>query len=463
MALITVIGELLSIGVLIMGLAGFLQFYMRTRFRPHLAMLVPVVIVLSSMAWLFSALEEANIEAIRRLLLLQAFGFPFYVYWGEQNRRRVEAIAATGEFDPGFPLPSGTIIKFRFFGQLFEDLAKPVVLLEGSRPLNRMVKQLSEEHPILRGASFSRRGEFKLSKDMTIQYGSLSFDAEGFSKLCNMLIDEYAKVSNIKGQKELQTALQEKCGQTISKYMDFLIDEGLLHSLARGLLTEKASTGFKELDKALGGGYARGEVVLLVGDSSASTRIAESFILAGLDLGEGCVFVTASKPPAHVQRALSGAGGSLKIVDCYTARHTEVQTLRVEGNVFVSPVDLSVVDVAISRALASLGDRRKRAVVDVLSAYVTATQIHRIYHDILEIINEFRKHGCTAVFLFNPAVAEEDTRTLAIEELFDSVIRLRTDASGKPILDVDKMALGQRMAGLRVLRGLAVETEAPTA
>ena len=252
-------------------------------------------------------------------------------------------------------------------------------------------------------------------------------------------------------------------GITISKYIDFLIDAELLHSLGKGLFTDKASTGFKEFDKALGGGYARGEIVLLVGDLSASAHIAYTFTLAGLQLGEGCVFVTATSPADQVQHALSNQKGVLRIIDCYTARHTQVQSLRSERDVFVAPVDLSVVGVAISRGLSSLGTRRKRAAVDILSTYVTSTKIQRMYYDILDMIKEFRKHSCTALFLFNPVVVEEDTGSLAIEELFDSVIRLKEGPSGRPILEPDKTAIAIHTGKRRILRDLDVDVDAQTA
>ena len=206
------VGELLSVAALFAGLAGFLQFYSRTKFRPHLAMLIPVIMVLASTALIFSDLGRGDVSSLPFLLLLQSLGIPFYVYWGEQNRSRMEEIAMTGAYDAGFPLPSENYIKFSFFGQIYEDLAKPIIALKGERGLNRAVNEISQYHPILKNAHFTEAGEFRLDRDIILSLGEEEFDLVGFTALLDLIIEEYARLANTRTSDDPSKAIRAKWG-----------------------------------------------------------------------------------------------------------------------------------------------------------------------------------------------------------------------------------------------------------
>ena len=451
---LAVLGEAFALGVLAMGLVGFLQFYARTRYRTHLAMLFPVVLVLGSSLILFSTYPSGDAGRVATFLVVQSLGFPFFLYWGERNRRSVEQIATSGHFDPGFPLPSENLIRISFFGQIYEDLAKPVVALEGVRKLNALLKRSSNMHPIFMHASFSPKGEFVLDREIVLKLGKGKMDCDGFAILLQALIEHLASTGNIKDEEELLQAVRARTGNTVSSYLDFLVDEGLLHRLARGFLTDKMSTGMEHLDKALGGGLAQGTAVLLVGEADQERDEAvRGFIRSGIDLGEGCLAVSAFKPPETVRLDFAREGavmpGRLKIVDCYSSRFSEVQTLQTRGDTWVSPVDLSVVHVAISRALDSLVTVRKRAAVDILTAYLVATPVDRILPELVEIVDRFRRSKCTALFVFNPSAAKESCQPV-LEEVFDCVIRMRKrEHSREVFLDIGKLGAEFELAAQR--------------
>jgi len=420
-------GEVLTLGTLIMGLAGFLQFYARTRYRVHLAMLPAVVVVLGSAFLLFSSYAQGNTNGAALFLVLQSIALPFYMYWGEQNRKSMERIAATGDFDPGFPLPSENLITISFFGQIYEDLAKPIVVLEGPRRLNDLLEKVAEGYPILTHARFTNNGDFRLDQRTITALGRTKLDYRAFAELLQEIIQHFKKTANIKGRGSLARAITAKCGSTISKYMDFLIEEDLLHSLAGGLFTDKISTGAKDLDKALEGGFPQGIVILLVGNATQEREdFVQSFVRAGVKYGESSIVVTATRSPERIRSEIGAAGlpGELRIVDCYTSRFSEVPSLETHGDTIISPVSLSVVSIAISRALESLTPRKKRAVVDFLSAYLMASPVEKIYSDLLDIVARFRRSQCTALFVFNPFSVEDETAGSVLEELFDCVIRI---------------------------------------
>jgi KaiC/GvpD/RAD55 family RecA-like ATPase len=444
--LLSLLGQSFALGVLIMGLAGFLQFYARTRYRPHLAMLPTVVLVVGSTFILFSIYPSGDTSQIALFLLIQSAALPFFVYWGEQSRRSMEEIATTGEFDPGFPLPSENVITVNFFGQIYEDLAKPVVALEGEEKLNRLLAEVSEEHPIFNLAGFTPRGEFVLDERTVVWAGRIGLDTEGFARLLDALVEHFARIGNIKNE-ELPEAIRAKTGNTVAKYLDFLVDGGLVLVLAKGLLTDRTATGEKGLDKALKGGLTRGSAVLLVGEAGEEREeLVRSFLQTGISLGEGCLVVSALRPSEVVRSSLKDvATGQLKVIDCHAAHLNEVQVLKVEGDTFLSPVDLSVVAVAVTKALDSLSGIKvtgRRAVIDLLPAYLHVTSISRMVPDLVRIIGTLRKSGFTALFVHNPSVGEDQSSQYILEELFDSIIKTRretSDGCDQSLVEIQKL------------------------
>lgn len=442
-SLMAAAGEVLAITVLAMGIAGFLQFYARTRYRPHLAMLPAVVLVVGSSLLLFSIYDDGDHTRAALFLLVQSIAMPFFIYWGEQNRTRMERIAATGEFDPGFPLPSTSFITIGFYGQIFEDLAKPVVALEGERQLNALVQNLAIQHPVLRSARFTPQGEFKLDQEALIRLGESKIDANALTSLLDGLIMHLAKTGNIADDSELTKVIRTKCSKTVSDYLDFLIEEGIYHNLAGGRLANKVSTGRKDFDKMLEGGLQEGVAALvLMGSSREREEMGRAFLTAGLSQGDGCLVVSATRSPQEIRRGLDLAQApvELRFVDCYTSRLREVPVLEEREDIIVSPVDLSVVNVAVSRSLESMRSPKKRALVDVLSAYMMTSPVDKVCPSILDMIHLLRRNKCTALFVFNPSAVEDESTRFVLQELFDCVVR--ANSGGDPagtMLNLEKV------------------------
>lgn len=129
------------------------------------------------------------------------------------------------------------------------------------------------------------------------------------------------------------------------------------------------------------------------------------------------------------------------MVDCYTARFKEIPALEMREDAIISPVDPSVVNVAISRGLDSLKNERRRAFVDIVSAYALSSPMEKIYPFMLEMIHLLRRSNCTSLFVFNPLESEGQSGTLVLEELFDCVLRVRRkdDRNQQTVLDVEKL------------------------
>ncbi len=77
--------------------------------------------------------------------------------------------------------------------------------------------------------------------------------------------------------------------------------------------TARQTTGISGLDDILSGGLPRGQMYLLEGDpGTGKTTVAMQFVLAGLALGESCLYVTLSEPRHELEGSAESHGWSLK-------------------------------------------------------------------------------------------------------------------------------------------------------
>lgn len=81
---------------------------------------------------------------------------------------------------------------------------------------------------------------------------------------------------------------------------------------ATGTITTRVSTGAPGLDDVLGGGLTASRLYLLEGaPGSGKTTLALQFLLAGVALGEACLYVTLSENAEEIQTVAASHGWSL--------------------------------------------------------------------------------------------------------------------------------------------------------
>lgn len=247
-------------------------------------------------------------------------------------------------------------------------------------------------------------------------------------------------------RQELVSMLRARASPVLQEHSEILIESGLMDRLAGGILSDEISSGLADMDLALRGGYPKSSAILLCGPPSDERNLMlESFVAAGLVKGDACLFVSSAIPPENVVRQFSKLGGDLTVVDCYTNRVKEVDTITRQDNIVISPIEISVVSVAISRALNAESHKPKRAVVDILPTYLVFQSVEKIYLDLMEIIDQLRKAGYTTIFSLNPYYIKDQGAVSTLQELFDGVMYVErtADSSGmknEMSIRVEKMA-----------------------
>jgi KaiC/GvpD/RAD55 family RecA-like ATPase len=437
--------------VILTGLVIFIasRSYKASRNKLHLIGLPSALFINSSVLFLASRnMIDLNNGAI--FFLVFSLGMPFMVAWGEEFTRRMAKIATTGDFELGLPSPSEDYQFLGAVGQLVQQLAKPIVAVEGSQKINNLIRERSENEPMLAHFSVNDEGRLIIDRRVLAIFSASSLVKNGLVGLVDDLIEESRGLSG-SSEEEFKESLKKRTESTFMKHSRIFIKFGLMDRIAGGLFSDRVSTGFTDLDLVMEGGYPKRLAVLVCGPPSDERNLfLDSFIGTGTRRGHSCLYVTSSQPPENVKRRFGGSPANPTIVDCYTNRVEEVSTITREGNVIVSPIEMGVVSVAISRAMDKEDGKVKRAVVDILPTYLVFQSVEKIYLDLMEIIDDLRKNGYTVLFSLNPYYIKDEGAISTLEELFDGIIHVERTADESGVrneikLRVDKMA-GQQLS-----------------
>jgi len=440
--------QALALGLMGIGLFFLLHLYLFTGLRRHLLLAPVPPLLFGSCLFLSSAYLIRDAGKIPIFFLLQSLGLISLTYWTRLGLKSRKEIASTGSFDPGLePKHPGTreYALFWFFGQAIEDVAKPIVALRGEFPLNRILHELSSTFPVLSHFRFTEKGELKLKHPTAFLQISPRVAIKPLCELFERVVREFARTGRITEEEELARLIQERCHGTLLRYMDILVEEGLLYTLANGILTNRVPIGLKELDRAMEGGVPEGQCVLVVGrPSTPREAIVSSFILEGLTRGDDCLVVSSVRPASQIQGEIDrDLPGRLLVVDCYTGLSEDLSAIDDKGEVIVSPIAIEVVDVAVTRMVQRLRSKRKRVVVDILTSYLLSSKLSRLYPHILSVASTLRRERCTSIFILNPSALQREELEL-IQEAFDTIFLL--DDEDPSLMRIAKLGSGYRGA-----------------
>lgn len=401
----------------------------------------------SAFGFLYVALHQSSSVAVGAIFyLLLSLVFPPLVLWAEEFTRRMEKISRTADFELGLPMPSDSHQVLGAMGQLIQELAKPVVAVQDAKKINQRIADLAATEPTLKHMRIESNGSFWVDPRIVPGFRLSSSVKDTLALLVEFLVQESSGIAGRPAKKDVERMLRDRVDGVLSRHSEVLIRFGLLDRLAGGMFSDRISSGLTDFDLSTAGGYPKSSAILLCGPPSDERNLLlDSFIGTGLARGDSCIYVTSAQPPENVKHQFGELSKGLTIVDCYTNRIREVPTITAEGNVITTPVEISVVSVAISRALNRETDRAKRAVLDILPTYLVFQKMEKLYMDLMEIIDELRKAGYTAIFSLNPYYIKDEGAISTLQELFDGVIQVErtADASGitgEITVRIEKMA-----------------------
>jgi len=420
----------------------------RTKNRLHLLHIPVNIFGASSFGLLYTLIqtEGVSISVGATFYLMLSLVFPFLILWAEEFTRRMRIISSTADFQLGLPVPSTSYQLLGVMGQLVQNLSRPIVAVQGPQKINSKIDSLAEDEPTFIYMKQEPDGRFQIDPRIVPVFEMTDTVKDKFVELVDFLVEESISMAGRIPKKEFEAHLKSRTEDVIERYSDLLIQTGLLDRLAGGVFSDRISTGLTDLDLFMEGGYPEHTAILLCGPPSDERNLLlDSFIGTGLSKGDPCIYVSSAQPPENFKRQFGNLAKDLLVVDCYTNRIREVDTINREGNVITSPIEISVVSVAISRGLDREPEKTKRAVVDILPTYLVFQTVEKLYLDLMEIIDDLRKAGYTTIFSLNPYYIKDEGAISTLEELFDGIMYVERTADSTGMrneisLRIDKMA-----------------------
>ncbi len=204
---------------------------------------------------------------------------------------------------------------------------------------------------------------------------------------------------------------------------------------------EKVSTGIKELDYLIQGGFPLRCNLLLIGPPQVGKRVFGMQFFTS-DLGEDAgVFVSTTETAEGIKQGMKSLSweieesekeGLLKFVDCYSkmigisCRDTP-STSRIG-----SALDLAGIAVSVSKMLSVLWTTRRKVkiVFDSVSSLLMYSNVSSVIRFLHVFYGRLKTAGAVGLFLLEEGMHDEKV-VAALEHLSDGVIRLEPDETGK--------------------------------
>jgi len=193
---------------------------------------------------------------------------------------------------------------------------------------------------------------------------------------------------------------------------------------------ERVPTGILGLDEMLGGGFVRGRSTFLLGPTgSGKTTLALQYVLAGVERGEKCMYVSFEENPTQLHAQIQGLG-----VDPDEARRNGLTIL------YVSTVELQIDSIITEMFNTIHAQAIRRLAVDAVGDLLAATRDSQRLHNYLYALQQhFAVRGVTSIFVHEtPAAGEFDTKLSALADNILLLALQLNDGRGKRTLRIVK-------------------------
>ena len=193
------------------------------------------------------------------------------------------------------------------------------------------------------------------------------------------------------------------------------------------------STGLKELDQLLGGGYPEKSSILIVGPSGIGKEaLGYRFTQSGMLQGDACLYATRLSVSDVVQD-VKGYKIDPWLDPAWFASSGSRDRLDIN--------DLTGLSSKIKEIIGKSLDKRIRVVTDILSSLLMLNPADTIYRFLTQLFAESKQHD--SVFLATVEEGMHHPEVLAaMGQLFDGVIELKVYEEGfriVPLLRIRKM------------------------
>jgi circadian clock protein KaiC len=193
------------------------------------------------------------------------------------------------------------------------------------------------------------------------------------------------------------------------------------------------STGLRELDQLLGGGYPERSAILIIGPPGIGKEsLGYRFTQSGLLQGDLCLYATRLSV-SEVLQDIKAFNIDPWLQPLWLASNG--------GQVKIDVNDLTSLSFNIKETIRKAGDRSVRIVADVLSSILMLNPPDTVYRFLSQLFSEVKQYS--SVFLASIEEGMHQPQALAaMSELFDGVVELKLYEEGfriVPLLRIRKM------------------------
>jgi circadian clock protein KaiC len=183
------------------------------------------------------------------------------------------------------------------------------------------------------------------------------------------------------------------------------------------VLKERVPTGIAGVDTLLKGGLFRGRSTFLIGQTgSGKTTLALQYVLAGIERGEKCLYVSFEENPTQLDAQISALGMEAK-----QARAAGLSLL------YVSPVELQIDSIVATIYRRIRTSDIRRLVIDAVGDLLMASaDMLRLHSYLYALAQHFAVHGVTSIFTYE-TVGKQLALETSMSALADNIILLAVD------------------------------------
>ena len=193
------------------------------------------------------------------------------------------------------------------------------------------------------------------------------------------------------------------------------------------------STGLRELDQLLGGGYPERSSILVVGPPGIGKEsLGYRFTQSGLLQGDLCLYTTRLSV-SEVLQDVKAFNIQPWLQPLWLASNG--------GQVKLDVNDLTSLSFNIKEVIRKAGDRSVRIVADVLSSILMLNPPETVYRFLSQLFSEVKQYSSVFLALMEEGMHQPQV-VAAMVELFDGVVELKLYEEGfkiVPLLRIRKM------------------------